>query len=81
MLPTSHKKTVFFFYDCHQFVSSICFINRHFFHSLMVISKHLDIIFIFLQFIRLCTQERIQADRDDPSLPLVTAPFGHASQV
>ncbi|KAJ6852872.1 ubiquitin carboxyl-terminal hydrolase FAM188A [Iris pallida] len=24
--------------------------------------------------------ERIQADRDDPSLPLVTAPFGHASQ-
>lgn len=24
--------------------------------------------------------EAIQADRDDPSLPLVTAPFGHASQ-
>ncbi|XP_020583747.1 ubiquitin carboxyl-terminal hydrolase FAM188A isoform X2 [Phalaenopsis equestris] len=24
--------------------------------------------------------ESIQADRDDPSLPLVTAPFGHASQ-
>ncbi|CAN6445416.1 unnamed protein product [Victoria cruziana] len=24
--------------------------------------------------------ERVQADRDDPSLPLVTAPFGHASQ-
>lgn len=24
--------------------------------------------------------ETIQADRDDPSLPLVTAPFGHASQ-
>lgn len=23
----------------------------------------------------------VQADRDDPSLPLVTAPFGHASQV
>ncbi|XP_039022049.1 uncharacterized protein LOC120154337, partial [Hibiscus syriacus] len=26
-------------------------------------------------------QDRVQADRDDPSLPLVTAPFGHASQV
>jgi hypothetical protein len=26
-------------------------------------------------------QENIQADRDDPSQPLVTAPFGHASQV
>lgn len=26
-------------------------------------------------------QESVQADRDDPSLPLVTAPFGHASQV
>ncbi|XP_010930989.1 uncharacterized protein [Elaeis guineensis] len=25
-------------------------------------------------------EESIQADRDDPSLPLVTAPFGHASQ-
>lgn len=24
--------------------------------------------------------ESVQADRDDPSLPLVTAPFGHASQ-
>ncbi|KAE8666581.1 hypothetical protein F3Y22_tig00112496pilonHSYRG00030 [Hibiscus syriacus] len=24
--------------------------------------------------------DRVQADRDDPSLPLVTAPFGHASQ-
>jgi len=23
----------------------------------------------------------VQSDRDDPSLPLVTAPFGHASQV
>lgn len=23
----------------------------------------------------------MQADRDDPSQPLVTAPFGHASQV
>uniref|UniRef100_M1C884 Uncharacterized protein n=1 Tax=Solanum tuberosum TaxID=4113 RepID=M1C884_SOLTU len=26
-------------------------------------------------------QESVQADRDDPSQPLVTAPFGHASQV
>ncbi|KAF3791557.1 FAM188B protein [Nymphaea thermarum] len=26
------------------------------------------------------SEEHIQADRDDPSLPLVTAPFGHASQ-
>ncbi|CAN0881838.1 Ubiquitin carboxyl-terminal hydrolase MINDY-3 [Linum grandiflorum] len=24
--------------------------------------------------------DKVQADRDDPSLPLVTAPFGHASQ-
>lgn len=26
-------------------------------------------------------KDAIQADRDDPTLPLVTAPFGHASQV
>jgi hypothetical protein len=26
-------------------------------------------------------QDAVQADRDDPDQPLVTPPFGHASQV
>jgi hypothetical protein len=42
--------------------------------------KHVITIFIFL-LVLFGIQENIQADRDDPSQPLVTAPFGHASQV
>lgn len=56
-----------------------CMLNQLFSNLLFNYHDHVwqfRVILILIHY-----QENVQEDRDDPTQPLVTAPFGHASQV